>query len=413
MNAESLMPESAASRIITFYSYKGGTGRSMALANIAWILASNGLRVLAIDWDLEGPGLHRYFHPFLRDKELTNCEGLIDFVVDFATAAIAPSKTKTEEKADADWFLPHANLLRYAVSLDSDVFPTPGTLDFVPSGRQDAGYPVRVNSFNWRDFYEKLGGGVFLEAVKRRLRQEYDYIVIDSRTGVSDTAGICTVQMPDDLVVCFTLNTQSIEGASAAAASALAQRRKDDGQPALRVWPVPTRVELGEKEKLEFARNSAREHFDRFLERMSPAERDQYWGTIEVLYQPFYAYEEVLATFADTPGQSKSLLASMETITAHLTDQRVASLGPLEEEKRRKLLGLYLRQHAVPPLWTVPYPRNPFFTGREYVLKKLEGALKSVGVAALSGLGGIGKTQIAAEYAYRHRGVPVGFLGEG
>jgi len=43
-------------QIITFYSYKGGTGRSMALANIAWILASNGKRVLIIDWDLEAPG---------------------------------------------------------------------------------------------------------------------------------------------------------------------------------------------------------------------------------------------------------------------------------------------------------------------------------------------------------------------
>lgn len=42
----------------------------MALANVAWILASHGLRVLAIDWDLEAPGLHRYFHPFLDDEEL-------------------------------------------------------------------------------------------------------------------------------------------------------------------------------------------------------------------------------------------------------------------------------------------------------------------------------------------------------
>ena len=40
------------SRVVTFYSYKGGTGRSMALANVAWILASAGYRVLAIDWDL-------------------------------------------------------------------------------------------------------------------------------------------------------------------------------------------------------------------------------------------------------------------------------------------------------------------------------------------------------------------------
>ena len=37
----------------------------MALANVAWILASNGKRVLAVDWDLESPGLHKFFHPFL------------------------------------------------------------------------------------------------------------------------------------------------------------------------------------------------------------------------------------------------------------------------------------------------------------------------------------------------------------
>src|SRR5258708_19392098 len=51
--------------IITFYSYKGGTGRTMALANYACYLAQrpvlSGKRILIIDWDLEAPGLHRYF----------------------------------------------------------------------------------------------------------------------------------------------------------------------------------------------------------------------------------------------------------------------------------------------------------------------------------------------------------------
>ena len=56
--------------------------------------------------------------------------------------------------------------------------------------------------------------------VKQRARAQYDYILIDSRTGVSDTAGICSVQMPDTLVVCFTYNNQSIKGASAVARSA-------------------------------------------------------------------------------------------------------------------------------------------------------------------------------------------------
>jgi cellulose biosynthesis protein BcsQ len=49
--------------ICTFYSYKGGVGRSMALANAAHILAQFGLRVLMIDFDLEAPGLEQYFNP--------------------------------------------------------------------------------------------------------------------------------------------------------------------------------------------------------------------------------------------------------------------------------------------------------------------------------------------------------------
>ena len=51
--------ERSPGKILTFYSYKGGTARPMALANVAWLLASNGYRVLAIDWDFEAPGLHR------------------------------------------------------------------------------------------------------------------------------------------------------------------------------------------------------------------------------------------------------------------------------------------------------------------------------------------------------------------
>jgi tetratricopeptide (TPR) repeat protein len=60
-------------------------------------------------------------------------------------------------------------------------------------------------------------------------------------------------------------------------------------------------------------------------------------------------------------------------------------------------------------LWTVPYPRNPLFTGREAELQAIETTLRqgknaAVGqIQALSGLGGIGKTQMALEYAYRHR----------
>ena len=69
-------------RIITFYSYKGGTGRTMALANTAWILAASGKRVLTVDWDLEAPGLHRFFHPFLDPNVLGATSGVIDIITE-------------------------------------------------------------------------------------------------------------------------------------------------------------------------------------------------------------------------------------------------------------------------------------------------------------------------------------------
>ncbi|MBC8450035.1 MAG: tetratricopeptide repeat protein, partial [Chloroflexi bacterium] len=61
---------------------------------------------------------------------------------------------------------------------------------------------------------------------------------------------------------------------------------------------------------------------------------------------------------------------------------------------------------ALPPIWNIPHHRNPNFTGRESLLAQLRAALMSGQPAALtqaiSGLGGVGKTQLAVEYAYRH-----------
>jgi tetratricopeptide (TPR) repeat protein/transcriptional regulator with XRE-family HTH domain len=78
----------------------------------------------------------------------------------------------------------------------------------------------------------------------------------------------------------------------------------------------------------------------------------------------------------------------------------------LDQQETRALLEASLT--APSPHWFVPLPRNAYFTGREQVLETLHtqlGARKAIALiqsSALSGLGGVGKTQIALEYAYRY-----------
>src|ERR1700691_2875410 len=68
--------------IYTFYSYKGGVGRTMALANVAALLAKWGHSVLVADWDLEAPDLERFFAKERHDihEVRTQTIGIVDLV---------------------------------------------------------------------------------------------------------------------------------------------------------------------------------------------------------------------------------------------------------------------------------------------------------------------------------------------
>ncbi len=312
------MNDSVGGRVITFYSYKGGTGRSMALAHVAWILASNGKKVLAIDWDLEAPGLHRFFGAFLPDKELKFSEGVIDFVVNYSAAALdaaAPADAGPDRDA---WLKPYANLLQYACSLNWDHFPPPGTLDFVPAGKQDTSYSARVNLFNWRHFYDQLNGQTLLEETKRQTRLEYDFILIDSRTGVSDTSGTCTVEMPDDLVICFAMNTQSIDGAANVGTSAYLERRKRRDSKQLRIWPVAMRIDSTDPTKLGELRKRAVDRFDALLTHLSERQRQEYWKTASIPYDTGFAYDEIMAPSFLSGVEEPTFVRSVRSLASYL-----------------------------------------------------------------------------------------------
>ncbi|GHO99994.1 hypothetical protein KSF_100420 [Reticulibacter mediterranei] len=77
----------------------------------------------------------------------------------------------------------------------------------------------------------------------------------------------------------------------------------------------------------------------------------------------------------------------------------------LNEPEIRQLLEASMT--SVAPYWYLPFPKNPFFIGRSEELHALHNHLlacadTAMPIFALQGMGGIGKTQVAIEYAYRY-----------
>ena len=177
--------------VTTFYSFKGGVGRSMALANAVVELAQRGRRVLAVDFDLEAPGLDTF--DVLRPPD--EFPGVIDFVREYLESGSAP---------DARRFL--AQL--------PDVGDKGGELWIMPSGAQRTTYAAQFDQIDWAELYEKRDGYLLFEDLKAQWQQAVnpDYVLIDSRTGHTDSGGICTRQLPDAVTILFFPNEQNLRG---------------------------------------------------------------------------------------------------------------------------------------------------------------------------------------------------------
>lgn len=197
--------------IVTFYSWKGGVGRTMALANVAVQLARKGRKILLVDWDLEAPGLDRYFLIGEGSDQLgktlpKNASGLMGLLDEAKLSASGTPNLECWQER-----LYHFTVPKSEGTASHPSIPTPGALHLLASGLGTVGYSQKVADFSWNDFFAESKGGEWLEALRGQWREQYDFVLIDSRTGLTDSGGVCTVQMPDVLVLVFTSNEQSLQ----------------------------------------------------------------------------------------------------------------------------------------------------------------------------------------------------------
>ncbi len=182
-------------KVVAFYSYKGGVGRTLAAANFAVYLAKLGLNVVIVDFDLDAPGVDSKFPTFdLPQGQL----GLIDYILRFQRAGADPG--------------PIAEILcSVPISSPRQEY----SLGLIPAGDYLApDYAAKLNELDWRVIFSDQRDGVaFFQEFLARIEHELhpDVLIIDSRTGFSEIGGLCTQQLADETVIMSSLARESIK----------------------------------------------------------------------------------------------------------------------------------------------------------------------------------------------------------
>lgn len=182
-------------RVVTFYSYKGGVGRTLACANFGIYLAKTGQKVVLADMDFEAPGLDS---KFFRDATTNISNGLLDQIAAFQQN------------------LPLPNLSPIPLGLSEEVTRSGGRLQLIPAGNYGMpdSYYETLSRLDWNLLLRSKRGLSFwfdlLSRIKTQLQP--DVLVIDSRTGITEIGGLCTQVLPDTVLLLTSTSPESMAG---------------------------------------------------------------------------------------------------------------------------------------------------------------------------------------------------------
>jgi MinD-like ATPase involved in chromosome partitioning or flagellar assembly len=185
-------------KIITFYSFKGGMGRTTALAATALLLAQHGRHVLAIDTDIEAPGLATLFF----DKNQIQ-RGTVDFYLE--------SSSSGQGTIDMTPYLKQVDDPKLTEEMTGSIY-------IIPAGNVDEHYAQKLGRIDYQDIVEhgmRDHLSRLIESAASFIQNSgypLEYILLDARAGFHDMGGVVTAHLPHGAVLFGKNNTQSWNG---------------------------------------------------------------------------------------------------------------------------------------------------------------------------------------------------------
>jgi Asp-tRNA(Asn)/Glu-tRNA(Gln) amidotransferase C subunit len=295
-------------QIITFYSYKGGVGRTMALANVAVLLARWGYKTLIVDWDLEAPGVEHFFFEESKIKQIQERQGIVDL--------LDTVNRRSEIQSNLSW---KDLLINVPTSDKGDL------LQLLTAGQRKGEYFNKLRSFDIDTFYAEKHGGNFVETLRNDWKESFDFILVDSRTGITDISGICTIQLPDILILLFTATEQGLNGVINVAKKALAERQRLPVDR-LRLLSVPIPSKFDTDKEFQLGQQWLRKFADGLSDIYSdwlPKNSDvhKFLEITKLPYIPYFSFGEKLAVKEQGVSDPSGLGYAYETLAAIIANK--------------------------------------------------------------------------------------------